>query len=94
MISAVRCGVKLLVRLTKRAYLGSDVFRGAPRTGEAAIFGTPALDAYFADPTGGVLMRSPKSFLGSDIKAENLSLFEKGSRSHVRPHQKFGSRAE
>ena len=46
------------------------------KSGQTAIFGTPALQAYFSDPTGGVLMRSPKSFLGSDIEHEYLSHFE------------------
>lgn len=46
------------------------------KSGQAAIFGTPALHANFSDPTGGVLMRSPKSFLGSDIKHEYLLQFE------------------
>ena len=46
------------------------------KSGQAAIFGTPALQAYFSDPTGGVLMSSPKAFLGSDIKHEYLLQFE------------------
>lgn len=46
------------------------------QSGQAAIFGNPALRAYFSDPTAGVLMRSPKSFLGSDIKHEYLLQFE------------------
>lgn len=44
--------------------------------GNAIIFGNPALRAYFEDPLGGVLVRSPKSFLGSDIHADHLARFE------------------
>jgi len=44
--------------------------------GQAIIFGNAALRAYFSDPLGGVLVRSPKSFLGSDIHENHLSRFE------------------
>lgn len=40
------------------------------------LFGRPALDAYIDDPLGGVLVRSPKSFLGSDIAPEHMRAFE------------------
>jgi hypothetical chaperone protein len=35
--------------------------------GGVALFGTPALQAYIADPFSGTLVRSPKAFLGSDL---------------------------
>jgi len=44
--------------------------------GQAIIYGNAALRAYFSDPLGGVLVRSPKSFLGSDIHENHLSRFE------------------
>lgn len=40
------------------------------------LFGHPALEAYIEDPLGGVLVRSPKSFLGSDIAPEHMRAFE------------------
>lgn len=35
--------------------------------GGSVLFGTPALQAYIADPFSGTLVRSPKAFLGSDL---------------------------
>jgi len=55
--------------------------------GNAIIFGNPALRAYFEDPLGGVLVRSPKSFLGSDIHADHLARFEEivsGMLQHIK----------
>ena len=46
------------------------------KDGQAILFGTPALRAYFADPLSGVLVKSPKSFLGSKISQNYLSHFE------------------
>lgn len=46
------------------------------KSGQAMMFGTPALRAYYSDPLGGVLVRSPKTFLGSDIRREYLLKFE------------------
>lgn len=46
------------------------------KSGQAMLFGTPALHAYFADPLSGVLVKSPKSFLGSDIREEYVARFE------------------
>ena len=43
---------------------------------QAMIFGRPALRAYFADPLSGVLVKSPKSFLGSDMDDRRLARFE------------------
>lgn len=43
---------------------------------DAVLFGTPALRAYIGDPLGGTLLKSPKSFIGSDLKAEQLSKFQ------------------
>ncbi len=43
---------------------------------QAMIFGRPALGAYFADPLSGVLVKSPKSFLGSDMDEKRLDRFE------------------
>lgn len=45
-------------------------------SGQAIIFGKPALRAYFSDPSSGVLVKSPKAFLGADIKQEYLAKFE------------------
>ena len=42
---------------------------------EQILFGTQALHAYFNDPTGGTLIRSPKSFLGSTIDARAQAYF-------------------
>jgi len=55
--------------------------------GNAIIFGNPALRTYFEDPLGGVLVRSPKSFLGSDIHADHLARFEEivsGMLQHIK----------
>jgi len=46
------------------------------KDGQAILFGTPALRAYFADPLSGVLVKSPKSFLGSKISDAHLGHFE------------------
>ncbi len=45
------------------------------QSGGTVLFGTPALEAYRADPLGGVLVRSPKSFLGSDLPAGYTDAF-------------------
>lgn len=44
--------------------------------GNAMLFGSPALRAYISDPLSGVLVTSPKSFLGSNINPEHLIYFE------------------
>lgn len=46
------------------------------KDGQAILFGTPALRAYFSDPLSGVLVKSPKSFLGSKISQNHLTHFE------------------
>jgi len=53
-----------------------SMLKGGQAGGQAMLFGTPALDAYIADPLSGVLVRSPKSFLGSDIAPEHLKSFQ------------------
>jgi len=46
------------------------------KDGQAILFGSPALRAYFSDPLSGVLVKSPKSFLGSKISQNHLTHFE------------------
>lgn len=46
------------------------------RNGQAIIFGKPALRAYFSDPLSGVLLKSPKTFLGANLEREHLDHFE------------------
>ena len=58
-----------------RAYWDQTFF-SMLKGGDAILFGTPALRAYFSDPLSGILVKSPKSFLGSDIKTQYLARFE------------------
>jgi hypothetical chaperone protein len=59
----------------QKAYWDQSFF-SMLENGQAIIYGNAALRAYFSDPLGGVLVRSPKSFLGSDIHESHLSRFE------------------
>lgn len=52
-----------------------QTFFSSLRDGQAVIFGTPALRAYFQDPLSGTLIRSPKSFLGADLGDEHMTTF-------------------
>ncbi len=57
------------------------------KDGQALLFGTPAMRAYFADPLSGVLVKSPKSFLGSKISQNHLNHFENiitGMLEHIK----------
>lgn len=45
------------------------------KSGQAAIYGTPALKAYIREPLSGALIRSPKSFIGSKLKHEQIEGF-------------------
>ena len=49
-------------------------FLSAARRG-TVLFGTPALQAYIADPLAGTLVRSPKAFLGSDLPPGYVPVF-------------------
>jgi len=49
-------------------------FLSAARRG-TVLFGTPALQAYIADPLAGTLVRSPKAFLGSDLPTGYVPVF-------------------
>lgn len=65
--------------------------------GQAIIYGNAALRAYFNDPLGGVLVRSPKSFLGSDIHESHLARFEDvvtAMLGHIRRHAETASGRE
>jgi hypothetical chaperone protein len=44
--------------------------------GQHMVFGTEALRLHFADPSAGFLVKSPKSFLGSDMDARRVAAFE------------------
>jgi len=59
----------------QKAYWDQSFF-SMLENGQAIIYGNSALRTYFSDPLGGVLVRSPKSFLGSDIHESHLSRFE------------------
>lgn len=67
------------------------------QSGGTVLFGTPALEAYRADPLGGVLVRSPKSFLGSDLPAGYNEAFRASVAQvlrHIRNRaEAFGGRA-
>jgi hypothetical chaperone protein len=45
------------------------------KSGDAALFGTPALKAYIRDPQSGTLIRSPKSFIGSNLEYQQIDKF-------------------
>lgn len=51
-----------------------QTFLTAARRGKV-LFGTPALQAYIADPLAGTLVRSPKAFLGSDLPSGYVPVF-------------------
>ncbi|QJW84138.1 Hsp70 family protein [Ramlibacter terrae] len=51
-----------------------QTFLTAARRG-TVLFGTPALQAYIADPLAGTLVRSPKAFLGSDLPSGYVPVF-------------------
>lgn len=70
----MRCGANRLMRAQK-AYWDQSFFSMLD-DGQTIIYGNAALRAYFGDPLGGVLVRSPKSFLGSDIHESHLARFE------------------
>jgi hypothetical chaperone protein len=53
-----------------------QTFFSMMQDGQAVMFGSPALAAYLADPLSGALVKSPKSFLGSDLSDEYVSYFE------------------
>ena len=44
--------------------------------GQAMLYGSPALRAYMLDPLSGTLVKSPKTFLGSRLGSEYVSVFE------------------
>jgi hypothetical chaperone protein len=58
-----------------RKYWDQTFFSSAS-DGQAIIFGEPALTAYISDPLSGTLVRSPKSFLGSNLESLHLKHFE------------------
>ncbi len=45
------------------------------KSGQAALFGTPALKAYIREPLSGALVRSPKSFIGAKLDSEKIDSF-------------------
>ena len=53
-----------------------QTFLSLVRAGCSVTFGTPALAAYMEDPLAGVLVKSPKSFLGSRLGPEQELFFE------------------
>jgi hypothetical chaperone protein len=55
--------------------LEDQTFLTMLRNGAVALFGSPALQAYIADPFSGTLVRSPKAFLGSDLPAGYVPAF-------------------
>ena len=60
----------------QRAYWDQSFFT-AYGADEALIFGTAALNAYFEDPLSGLLVKSPKSMLGSPLgNSDYLRQFE------------------
>lgn len=58
-----------------RKYWDQTFFSSAS-DGQAIIYGEPALKAYISDPLSGTLVRSPKSFLGSNLESSHLKHFE------------------
>lgn len=45
------------------------------KSGQAALFGTPAFKAYIREPLSGALVRSPKSFIGAKLCVEQIDSF-------------------
>ena len=44
--------------------------------GQTMLYGTPAINAYMEDPLSGLLVKSPKSFLGSNINSAHFPKFQ------------------
>jgi hypothetical chaperone protein len=57
-----------------RRVAADQTFLSAARGG-VVLFGSPALQAYIADPLSGTLVRSPKAFLGSDLPGGYVPVF-------------------
>lgn len=55
----------------------SQTFFSAMADGEYFVYGRQAINMYAEDPLGGFFMRSPKSFLATELKAEYKSAFIK-----------------
>lgn len=64
----------LFARHAEDAEPGARTFLTAARGGRV-LFGSPALQAYIADPLAGTLVRSPKAFLGSDLPPGYVPIF-------------------
>lgn len=63
-----------------------QTFFSLPRSGDSLLFGTAALQAYNDNPLDGVLLKSPKSFIGSKIAPQYLGVFQdivKKMLSHI-----------
>ncbi|TDF53924.1 molecular chaperone [Cupriavidus sp. L7L] len=58
----------------EKQYWGQS-FLSMLEDGQAVLFGTPALRAHISDPLSGTLVKSPKSFIGSDIDDQYLAAF-------------------
>jgi hypothetical protein len=55
----------------------NQTFFSAITDGKQFVFGREAINMYAEDPMGGFFMRSPKSFLATDLKAEYKNTFVK-----------------
>jgi len=44
--------------------------------GQTILYGTSAINAYMEDPLSGLLVKSPKSFLGSNVNSAHFSKFQ------------------
>lgn len=59
----------------ERAYWNQTFFY-ALKAGKDFKYGSAAIEAYINDPMGGFYLRSPKSFLGADLRDEHINFFE------------------
>lgn len=63
-----------LAQEAERQYWDQSFF-SMLKSGQAAIYGSPALKAYIREPLNGTLVRSPKSFIGTKLGAGQIDSF-------------------
>ncbi len=63
-----------LAQEAERQYWDQSFF-SMLKSGQAAIYGSPALKAYVREPMSGTLVRSPKSFIGSQLGTDQIDSF-------------------
>lgn len=81
--SVARAMLREAAQEAARAYW-DQTFITMLRGGRSLLHGTPALRAYIEDPLSGTLIRSPKSFLGSDLPEDYLEVFEEATEQILR----------